>query len=288
MTTLRQELRDFLTDWKFDLSESWAAFFDDQEPDLTAIDSALMSDPLAPVIPGRRFAPRAGAPAGAHVFRAFDGVDPAQVSVIIIGQDPYPKVSRATGRAFEDGSVTAWDASVAVSLQRLMQSAVSLRYGRPDLASSAQGWARIVELAHARIIELESVSSYFDRLQKDHGVLFVNAGWTLTRFAAGGSAEQQAHIAMWRPVMKRLLRGMAERDGLPVVYLLLGGFAKRLFDASGVEQLAVENGKWGVSISSVIHPHPNAQGPSGYLSSGNPMQRVNEVLTSFGAMPVNW
>lgn len=288
MVTLRQELRDFLMGWRSDLSAPWSALFDGHEPDLDAVGGALMSDPLAPVIPGRRHAPRAGAPAGAHVFRAFDGVEPAQVSVIVIGQDPYPKVSRATGRAFEDGSVTAWDASVAVSLQRLMQSAVSLRYGRPDLASSAQGWASIVALAQAGTIALEPVGTYFDRLQKDHGVLFVNAGWTLTKFVTGGGPEQQAHIAMWRPVMNRLLRGMGERGGLPVVYLLLGGFAKRLFDASGVEHLARESGKWGTSIASVIHPHPNAQGPSGYLGSGNPLQRVNEVLADLGAAPVKW
>jgi uracil DNA glycosylase len=288
MVTLREELRDFLVGWRSDLSAPWSAFFDGHEPDLDAVDSVLMSDPLAPVIPGRRHALQAGAPAGAHVFRAFDHVEPAQVSVIVIGQDPYPKVSRGTGRAFEDGSVTAWDTSVAVSLQRRMQSAVSLRYGRPDLALSAQGWASIVALAQVGTVALEPVGAYFDRLQKDHGVLFVNAGWTLTKFVAGGSPEQHAHIAMWRPVMHWLLQGISGRGGLPVVYLLLGGFAKRLFDASGVEQLARKSGRWGISIASVIHPHPNAQGPSGYLVSGNPMQRVNEVLASLGAASVKW
>lgn len=157
MATLRQELRDFLVSWRSDLSRPWSHFFDCHEPDLDEVDRALMSDPLAPIIPGRRSAPREGAPEGAHVFRTFDGVDPAHVSVIVVGQDPYPRASSATGRAFEDGGVTAWDACVSKSLQRLMQSAVSLRYGRPELGVSPQGWTEVVALMRAGTVELEPI-----------------------------------------------------------------------------------------------------------------------------------
>lgn len=38
---------------------------------------------------------------GRHLFRAFNGINPDQVRVVVIGQDPYPERARATGRAFE-------------------------------------------------------------------------------------------------------------------------------------------------------------------------------------------
>lgn len=288
MATLRDELTTFLEGWRSDLSPAWSDFFATVEPDFDAVPLDLLSDTAFPVIPGRRASPRPGAPAGAHVFRAFDGADPKDVSVVVIGQDPYPRVSRATGRAFEDGALKGWDGQVAVSLQRLMQSAVAQRYGRPDLATKPADWKRIQAGVGDGSITLEGLGTYFDRLQQAHGVLFVNAGWTLTKFVPGGGPEQKGHIAMWRPVMDRLLTGLAERDEGRVVYLLLGGFAQKLFDASGVEQRAKADGRWGVALQKVAHPHPNTIGPTGYLESGNPLARVNEALAAMSAPPVAW
>ena len=70
MATLRDELGTYLKGWRSDLSPAWIDFFEGAAPDLTAVDTLLPSDPTLPVIPGRRGAPLAGAPAGAHVFRA--------------------------------------------------------------------------------------------------------------------------------------------------------------------------------------------------------------------------
>lgn len=286
--TLRDDLRHFLHDWRGDLSPAWADFFGDVEPDYAAVPNALAGDPAFPIIPGRKGTPRPGAPVGAHVFRAFDGVDPAAVSVVVIGQDPYPRLSRATGRAFEDGALTDWRGTVAISLQRLMQSALMLRYDRPDLARTPADWATIrAGVANGSFI-LELPAAYFDRLQSAHGVLFVNAGWTLTKFVPGGGDEQKAHIAMWRAMMTRLLTGLAERDAGSVVYLLLGGFARTLFDQTGIEPRARARGTWGTQVASVVHPHPNAPGPTGYLASGNPLGRVNQALAAMSAPPVAW
>jgi uracil DNA glycosylase len=288
MATLRAQLQDYLEGWRSDLSEEWRTFFHQVEPDLSAIDLTLLSDPTLPVIPGRQGVPQYGAPAGAHVFRAFDDISPERVTVVVIGQDPYPRISRATGRAFEDGALTNWGGQVAVSLQRLMQSAVAHRYDRPDLAGQPKDWLRIQRALDEGAITLEPVGTYFDRLQQDHGVLFVNAGWTLTRFAPGGSPEQQGHIAMWRPLMTRLLTGLAARKDARVTFLLLGGFAQRLFRNSNVEQWAWERGIWGRSVASVAHPHPNTTGSTGYLARGNPLTRVNAVLADMSAATVRW
>lgn len=287
MTTLREQLATYLTDWRGDLGPGWQGFFDGVEPALAEVDPSLLSDPAYPVIPGRRGFPNEGAPAGAHVFRAFDGIDPAQVSVVVIGQDPYPRVSRATGRAFEDGALTDWSGSVAISLQRLMQSAVSLRLGRPELARTPADWKTIRTAIGDGSIAQEPPGAYFDRLQQA-GVLFVNAGWTLTRFVPGGGLDQKAHIAMWRPMMSRLLTGLASREQGRIVYLLLGGFARNLFAASGVEAEARARGVWDRSVSAVAHPHPNTIGERGYLARPNPLARVNSALVAMGDQPIPW
>lgn len=286
MNSLRDQLTSYLKDWRADLSEEWSDFFSDAEPDLSAVSAALVSDSGLPVIPGRRLAPLHSAPQGAHVFRAFDGVSPKDVSVVVIGQDPYPRVTRATGRAFEDGALVDWNGAVAVSLQRLMQSVVELRYGRPDLALVPSGWKNIQAGMATGTFELEPQQAYFDRLQEQHGVLFINAGWTLTRFSPGGSEEQKAHIAMWRPLMVRLLNAMAARQS-GTVFLLLGGFAQRLYLDAGIGQLPPAAGA-PQRIASVSHPHPNARGPSGYLASGNPLAKVNAALLNVGRAPVDW
>jgi uracil-DNA glycosylase len=286
--TLRAQLTAYLEGWQFDLNAEWRAFFGSVKPDLSAVDPALQSYPDLPVIPGRKGEPLPGGPPGAHVFRAFDDITPGRVSVVVIGQDPYPRISRATGRAFEDGALTTWSGEVAVSLQRLMQSALADRLSRPEVARTPAGWQTIRQELNSGTITLEPLGQYFDRLQKTHGVLFVNAGWTLTRFASGGSPEQKGHIAMWQPLMMRLLNGLAERSNGRIVFMLLGGFAQRLFRVSGVEQKARDRGVWERSVAAVAHPHPNTLGPSGYLARGNPLAAVNSALAAMSGAKVRW
>ena len=49
-----------------------------------------------------------GAPKGAHIFHAFDGIRPDDVRVVVLGQDPYPSPDFSTGRDFEAGNVADW------------------------------------------------------------------------------------------------------------------------------------------------------------------------------------
>lgn len=280
---LRTVMQQTLNRWRDDLAPSWQEFFADCEPDFAAIDPALQFDEEHPVIPARKATPLAGAPAGAHVFRAFDGIDPADVRVIVIGQDPYPRVERATGRAFEDGALTSWRGTVAQSLQHLMQSALALRLGREELARGPGGWQMIAQELASGQIDIEPLGSYFDRLQAS-GVLFVNAGWTLTRFVRGGGPEQRAHIALWQPLMTRLLTGLSARAQGSLVFLLLGNFAQDLFAASGAQDVAVEHGTWGGAVRKVAHAHPSAPA---YFAS-NPLAEVDAARHAMGEAPLGW
>lgn len=284
MVGLRAYLERQLDGWRNDLAADWQAFFAGVEPDFSAVGPQFHYDPNLPMIPPRRIYPLEGTPAGAHVFRAFDGLHPDRVRVVVIGQDPYPNKARATGRAFEDGALIDWGGTVAVSLKSLMQSALALRLSEPVLNSGKNAWLGICQRIRAGDIELEGIGAWFDRLQSEEGVLFVNAGWTLTRFVSGASDEQKAHIAMWQPLMKRLLTGLTERDS-PTLFLLLGNFARDLFAAAGVETKARATGTWGPRVRSVLHPHPNA--PS-YFAAGNPLANVNQELIEMGTSRIAW
>jgi len=283
--SLRDQMKRTLENWRDDLSPEWRTFFGGTEPAFDDVDARLTYDDGGPVIPPRKGAGLDGAPAGAHIFRAFDGLAPGDVRVLVVGQDPYPKRTKATGRAFEDGALTSWAGAVAVSLKHLVQSTLALRLNRPALAANDAAWADIRREIQAGELALEPIADHFDRLQIGNGVQFVNAGWTLTRFVSGGGDEQIAHIALWRPVMTRLLRGLAERPDSAVVYLLLGRFAQDLFDASGVEAAARRDGTWGVRVMRVDHPHPNAPA---YFQHPNPLARVNTALEAMAARPVDW
>ncbi len=166
MVTLRTHLETYLAGWRDDLNPAWRSLFGEVEPDFGAVPLELTYDAEHPVIPPLRSRPLPGAPAGAHIFRAFDGVVPDAVRVVLIGQDPYPRASRATGRAFEDGALAGWQASVAISLQRLMQSATALRYGEPDFARTPGDWQRVRAAAAAGDISLEPLGAYFDTIHR--------------------------------------------------------------------------------------------------------------------------
>src|SRR5262245_18485720 len=99
---LRAALQTLFNGWKQDLSAPWRTFFGDADvaPALVPLGLPLVA-PDHVIFPARKGAPPAGARADAHFARAFDQVAPAKVRVVVIGQDPYPQVDRATGRSFE-------------------------------------------------------------------------------------------------------------------------------------------------------------------------------------------
>ena len=129
MATLRTEMKKFLTDWQDDVNASWRTALNDVEPALNAIGTGLTLEDDETIFPGRKGHPAPGARADSHVFRALDGLKPRDVTAVVLGQDPYPIASRATGRSFEQGDLPAWVADrkkVAESLRRILQTVLSL------------------------------------------------------------------------------------------------------------------------------------------------------------------
>lgn len=287
MSSLRDALSDFAQGWREDLSPSWRALLADVQPNALAADAALVADPLLPIYPARRHAPLPQARADAHVFRAFDDIAPAQVRCVIIGQDPYPALPRATGRSFEQGDLVRWQvpsSAVANSLRVLVRMLVAERV--QDSALLKLSWAMLASHAATSPIALEPPRGLFDRLQVEQGVLFLNAGLTISRYLPGGAPEQiRGHLPFWRPVVGQVLRALATRESGQVVFLCLGQLAQRLLVNEGVKQAAMQAGTWGTRAADIALPHPVA---NGFIGGPNPFGAINAKLAALGAAPVRW
>jgi uracil-DNA glycosylase len=287
MALLRDALNDFAIDWRSDLTSAWRTALAGANPDPLAVDGTLTYDELQPIYPSRRDKPLPGARADTHVFRAFDGLTPSKVRCVLIGQDPYPALRRATGRSFEQGDIDAWNlpaTSVANSLRVLLRMLVAARTNDPAVLEMS--WATFARHIATPGVALESPRALFDRLQQTQGVLFLNAGLTITRYQSGGAPEQtRGHIPFWRPVVGQVLRSMAVRRRGQVVFLCLGALAQKLLVNEGVMLAATQAGTWETRAGEVALPHPVAPG---FINGPNPFEAVNAKLLAFGATPIAW
>ena len=150
--------------WRQDIPQQsgWSVFFAEcPPPNFEAVPEAFEIADDAQIWPGRRNRPLSEAPEGAHICRAFDGLEPVYVRVVVLGQDPYPGISQATGRAFEDGQ---WQdrrpQELAKSLKPLMLAAFATQEDRADHFRAGQ-WS---ELLRDQAILLPVLGQYFDGL----------------------------------------------------------------------------------------------------------------------------
>mgnify|MGYP000197093370 CR=1 FL=1 len=284
MPALNMLMREHLArGWREDLSPNWRRVFRDIEPSIDGLP-----DWDVPTIfprrldPGFRVNPEAEVP-GRHMLRAFDGIAPSAVRVVILGQDPYPRQDSATGRAFEDG---AWDEEepeeVATSLRRLLQSAAALK--RPDLGIAEQedDWGRVCQAIRDGELLPPSAPGFFDSLTGQN-VLCINAAWT---FTGSSRAHLGVNIRVWRPVVNHLiLKLIRHADWGPTVFLLLGRQARNRFRAATWRYLRAYPAR---AFETVYCAHPAAWTGRTYFEYENPLTSVNQALLRLRADPIQW
>jgi len=271
-------MRDHLTQWRDHIPAQWTEMLDGMNPDFEANARGLDINHDFPT--GPAFPPLLRNHDVPSLFRTFREIEPAQVRVIVVGQDPYPEPNRATGRAFEDWAVQ--NGEVADSCKRFLQSALTCEIDNPQVDQSDADWAVVRNSVARHLPDRASMTRYFDRLA-GQGVLFLNVAWTFTEFARDPeitrkkqmSRIQSAHQALWHPVTKGLIERLAARDQ-PTVFLFMGSVAQNL--------LKRVEGLW---IKSAVVPckHP---GRSSYFGSRNPFSRVNVALQELGEGTVSW
>jgi uracil-DNA glycosylase len=175
--TLRDALFKMLAHWRDDLATAWGAVLDPVELafDSPAFRREMRRDEL--IVPGRKGAPAPGAPKDAHIFRAFDNIDPADVRALILGQEPYANPAWATGRAFEQGNLADWPENrklIADSLRRIVQVLASARTRKRVYVTNDGAWQTLIRDVRNGALKLEAPRELFDRLERE-GVLFLNA-----------------------------------------------------------------------------------------------------------------
>ncbi|MBT1035220.1 uracil-DNA glycosylase [Canibacter sp. lx-45] len=199
-----------------------------------------------------------------NVFRALR--TPLELArVLILGQDPYPNRAHATGLAF---SVDSEAASLPASLRNIYAELATDVAVRP-VTGDLSGWV-------------------------SQGVLLLNTVLTVRE------GESQSHSKIgWQPIVRRLVRALAERENAPLMAVLWGKNAAGLLPELGlantvpvfanVPGVRVEYmGGVNCAVHALASPHPSPLSAHRGFFGSKPFSRVNELLIAAGVDAIYW
>ena len=286
---LRDAMQEMLAGWPGDLDAAWHPILGQTELGFERIDPSLELAAGEPIFPPRRHQTLLGAPPDAHVFKAFDGVDPDGVRCVVVGQDPHPSVGQATGVGFEFGQLASWhalDAPIAHELSLLLtrtlfQLVVADRSGDPGYAEATTQWSKARDDFGSGDRAVEPMASLVENW-KAQGVLLLNTSLTLTRFSLDIDPHySRGHRPLWAPMLQGVLDYLLQRDRALAVI----GFGT-LADAALRELLPPDALGSAGRVAYLNYPHP-AEGDA-LLRRGNPLTECNVRLAERGLPPIRW
>jgi len=276
-------MRLFLEGWRDDVPQAWRPILSGVEPAFDKVRADLVLRDTETIYPGRRGSSLPKTPAGAHIFKSLDRLSPDKVKAVVIGQDPYTNIAQATGRAFEQGDLADWarnGVKVTPSMKALLRVAAHHRTGNNAYLGSG-GWARVKADVSAGVVNFKTPRQQFDEWE-DAGVLWLNAGLTLSKYVKGGGPEQRfGHLPLWEPVIQRIIQALVRRPNRTVVFLAWGLFAHNVLVHAGV----MDDPAWNRSAGEARKPHPST--PQ-FFPPPNPLTSGNQKLTELGATGINW
>lgn len=290
MRNLREELTACWCEAHADLPAAWRSALGDAEPNFGAVPESATLDSTACIVP------LPGETAGP--FYALEGIDPEDVTVVIVGNDPYPDPRRATGRAFEQGDITDWveglrQGRVTPSLLSLACAAAALHPGAEGLGldGTKDRREKLQSALCCRLVALASPQSMFENLT-GQGVLWINRTPTISAQETDGRwqaveehRDRRWHQALWHPITLAILRTLVgEARTRPIVFALFGDKAKKL--KRQIERLGRAPGLPTPNLRFVKSGHPSL--PHHYLRYGNPLGRINAELASQGRDAIDW
>lgn len=274
-------LAEMLAGWQDDLPRSWRPLLADVELGLSACDTGLELEFWEPIFPVRRGSVFPGAPQGAHMLAAFDGISPQDVRCVVLGQDPYPEPAFATGRAFEAGNIAAWrelDKMFSKSVRAFLQLICAARSGNAAYARSFADWPGLLADIEGGRLTLESPGRLADRWIRA-GVLLLNSSLTLSRFRVEIDPHQsQGHLPVWRPLIHKVLASLARNDR-PVVFIGFGDVAAETLRAAGLARPPAPH-------ATILRAHPAFAEKLYPLE--NPFIAANRHLVAMGEQPISW
>lgn len=182
-------------------------------------------------------------------YRVFRLTRPSQVSVVVLGQDPYHGPGQAMGIAF---SVPAGLKKLPPSLKNIFKEIDREGLGAMPADGDLSAWVR-------------------------QGVLLMNATLTVE------DGKPQSHAGQgWENLTDRLIARVLA-DGHPVVFMLWGAAAQKKKD------FIEANAQAPVLILTSNHPSPLSalRPPVPFIGCGH-FQTANEWLREHGRRPVRW
>lgn len=300
MILLKDALLDSLSNWRSRLPTSWRDYFTAVELNFHAVSQDADfgdKDKIWPL--------ETNGFANVSLFKAFESVAPQQIRVVVFGNDPYTRITQATGRSFEQGDLRSWHADlrkqgkVSPSMMSLLCAAAATNnelkdfdltnsdmvfdYDEHDLSHGKRQplWFSHIELCRAFAldrVDIPSPTTIFDHWS-DQGVMWLNRTLTYSRW---DDEHRRSHTACWEPftqrVMEILVDECADRQ---IVFTLWGGSAKDLEEE--LLELADARGVLKDNLCIAKSGHP--QWPAKYFERGNPLEKVNEYLDS---NPIRW
>lgn len=283
-TLLREKLEAHLNGWQHDLAVPWPQVLGTVSLDWEAVLPSARFEGADRIIPLRKNHGDTEAPRDSHVLRAFDNLAPSDVRAVLLGQDPYPKFERATGRSFEPGDLEQWTDDTPRSLERVLP--VLARHRRPHANAPALGdWNAWQQALQDDPSWVGTPPDLFARWHRE-GVLCLNIGLTLSRFdkKTAPVKHQPMHMALWTPLVHAVLRALNARNK-PMVLMLWGGKAQ---DAVSAANLPDKPGL----VFRVDRPHPSATPDNGdsppFFVKPNPFTAANDWLTAHHHAPIDW
>jgi len=203
-------------------------------------------------------------PSRGDIFNAFDGLNPQDVKVLIIGQDPYPDEKKAHGLAFSynNGEIPAED-----SLRNIFHK-IKEDVGIDNSYTNLSAW-------------------------KEQGVLLLNTALT---FAPD---NQDFHIKAWHNFVNQVISKLLEAKTAtkrPLVVMLWGDKANKL-QVLAYKSNEYENSSF-IKILRSSHPSNNYQACTKSICDGKvpafkdmnfrPFKECNEFLKANNADIINW
>lgn len=186
-------------------------------------------------------------PAEAQRYRALE-LAPADVRVVILGQDPYHGEDMCAGQQQPQAVGLSFSVPAGMPLPRSLRNIakelatdVGVQLGDGDLS----GWAA-------------------------QGVLLLNTGLTVTRGEAGSHKQLG-----WHRVTDRIIEALGQST-TPRVFILWGAHAQAKRDLIGSQHCVIES----------AHPSP-LSARRGFFGS-RPFSRANAFLQQHGQLPIRW
>lgn len=191
-------------------------------------------------------------------FKALELIDPKDLKVVILGQDPYHGENQAMGLSFSVNN----GVKLPPSLQNIFKELVSDLHVEIPSSGDLSPWAK-------------------------EGVLLLNASLSVEK----GKPNSHKDLG-WHEITKEIIKQTLLFDQ-PIVYLCWGQFAENTIMQAEAE-LTMDNKrvKGKKTVLSSTHPSPySAMKPATNLDAfigSRPFSRANHILIHDGAKPVNW